>query len=135
MNREIKFRYYDKQEQKVYSMNTGDMLSVVCGSIAAVHIQGDYTLDVPEEIILMQCTGLKDKNGKEIYEGDIVVSCEEEFKQDSYVDVDRTEVIIFKHGSFNFGDYCSLRDCNDLDSIEIIGNIYENPELLEKNNE
>jgi uncharacterized phage protein (TIGR01671 family) len=133
MNREIKFRYYDKQEQKVYSMNTGDMLSVVCGSIAAVHIQGDYTLDVPEEIILLQFTGLKDKNGKEIYEGDILKYSDNYPEFTGFVKYDNRFGMFTIEIEFN-NQYNFLHHKMSPD-LEVIGNIYENPELLEKNNE
>lgn len=64
---------------------------------------------------LMQYTGLKDKNGKEIYEGDIV----------NHKYYSTPIVITFKNGCFESGDV-NITD----KSLEIIGNIYENPELL-----
>jgi len=67
---------------------------------------------------LMQFTGLKDKNGKEIYEGDIVSA------------FGRTSAVKFHDGYFDCGiDYIESQSLN-VDSYEIIGNIYENPELL-----
>lgn len=87
-----------------------------------------------DEIELMQFTGLKDKNGKEIYEGDIVKfsDCDD----DVYV----TPVVWDKNyacfGVSFSGKYPISFDYleefyTDLKDIEVVGNIYENPELLE----
>ena len=87
-----------------------------------------------DDIELMQSTGLKDKNGKEIFEGDIITN------GISIVDVKSHPTLGFYtvvNGveSF-FGSNTSIKDFeNDVEEfssvIEIIGNIYENPELLE----
>ena len=87
-----------------------------------------------DEIILMQSTGLHDKNGKEIFEGDII-----------RYDIDVVD--IKKHPTLGFytvldgregffGDGMSINDFEEdakefSKTVEIIGNIYENPELLE----
>ena len=87
-----------------------------------------------ENIILMQSTGLKDKNGKEIFEGDIItngqnVMCMKKRNTLGFY-IEEKEKVEF------------IADCADLeefeadakevaDNIEIIGNIYKNPELLE----
>jgi uncharacterized phage protein (TIGR01671 family) len=68
-------------------------------------------------IVLMQYTGLKDKNGKEIYEGDIVNGTH------------RFGLVIFKDAGFFVYDE-HLDESVEEDEIEVIGNIYENPELL-----
>ena len=74
---------------------------------------------------LMQCTGLKDKNGKLIYEGDILnYSC-----LAGYSDI---YTCAFNNGSFLIG---GLLISNTHLKSEVIGNIYENPELLEVSNE
>ncbi|HCZ5960416.1 TPA: hypothetical protein O3P59_002797 [Staphylococcus aureus] len=75
-----------------------------------------------DEVKVLQYTGLKDVNGVEIYEGDIV--------QDSYSG--EVSFIEFKEGAFyiTFSNVTELISEND-DIIEIIGNIFENEELLE----
>ena len=96
-----------------------------------IHKSMDSFLEVYSETI-GQFTGLKDKNGKEIYEGDIV-----KWKADN-----RLYAVIFNWGMF----YASVEVCNqeiyggfplhalvgDEKGIEIVGNIYDNPELLKK---
>ena len=96
---------------------------------------------------LMQCTGLKDKNGKLIYEGDIVnvyVSSEKlyryqvKFEIGSFMLVSNEEIFDFPNKwndnvyplsqlyfEYENEDYC-------IEQLEVIGNIYENPELLKE---
>jgi uncharacterized phage protein (TIGR01671 family) len=76
-----------------------------------------------KEVVLMQFTGLKDKNGKEIYEGDIVSPLH--WKPHIYQ-------VGFDRGSFCFfkGDDPIATDAKYFEDCEVIGNIYENPELV-----
>jgi len=75
--------------------------------------------------ILMQFTGLTDKNGVEIYEGDII------YFQHNEPWYDLTAQIVWNCFSFMLkGMY--LNYCRDEGTVEVIGNIYENPELLKK---
>lgn len=86
-----------------------------------------------EEFKLMQSTGVEDKNGKEIFEGDIVkykggwntfteeVAYDKNFGGFGVMDADADIIFTFEE---LFADI-------DLSSLEVIGNIYENPELLE----
>ncbi len=118
--REIKFRAWDKVAEKMrLSFNPvchGEWDIFSFSDLITTWERGTYEL--------MQYTGLKDKNGKEIYEGDIVREDIEE----------RTYQVVFSNGGFMgeskdnkilfFGD----------GHVEVIGNIYENPELLKKNN-
>lgn len=86
-----------------------------------------------DEIELMQSTRLKDKNGKEIFEGDIV-----QF-EDCYTETDflyvNTGIVEWSQGSFTITNRDSVEMGDLLDGefldVTIIGNVYENPELLE----
>lgn len=85
-----------------------------------------------DEIELMQFTGLKDKNGKEIFEGDIV---KYEVGQSTYTEEVAYDKNLAGFGVkdakanvvFTFGD---ITEDISLIFLEVIGNIYENPELL-----
>jgi uncharacterized phage protein (TIGR01671 family) len=86
-----------------------------------------------QEWELMQYTGLKDKYGKEVYEGDIVKT-----PLNNICEIKWAEVIeewrgdIFKYTGFGLRNikYNKMYHLDDVESFEIIGNIYANPELL-----
>lgn len=116
--REIKFRAWDKKRKRMFAVTTLNASGAV-----SVFIDDDGLYLLPaEQIELMQYTGLKDKNGKEIYEGDIV-------KSGPYCG----KPIVFEEGRYWLGE-----EPDDLFTssvrwdIEIIGNIHENPELLKE---
>jgi len=121
--REIKFRVWDKSQRKFIS----NFLVSRIGSIM-VDVGDPYTsLERRNELELSQWTGLKDKNGKEIYEGDIINGKK------------TNAVIEYRDGACSFKaryapDFAPLLlqvvALQKTDGIEVIGNIYENPELL-----
>lgn len=83
---------------------------------------------VNNDLILMQSTGLKDKNGKEIFEGDIVKMSKDVYSEPTYYEVVRHRGGAYRLESKQHGCELWLRhtDC------EVVGNIYANPELLEE---
>jgi len=95
----------------------------------------------PDKLILMQYTGLKDNNDKEIYEGDVV-----EYRGYKYGDQRYVVVYDFEWGCgdlyfFTVKNYKTKKKYNNfqrpeneyLNTLICVGNIYENPELLEEN--
>ena len=123
--RRIKFRAWSYRDKKMYYIPK-DSPSVIIGSDFWTfnknepkdqeHLANELTG------VLMQYTGLKDKNGKEIYEGDILSN------EDSYLKF----TVEFDLGRFVAIDNkrCDIYDLKVIASqCEVIGNIYENPEL------
>ena len=130
--RDIKFRCWDTENKQMLKVQELDFEDTFYGGRLSIRTDqyNDY-FDI-EDMILMQYTGLKDKNGKEIYEGDIVSF---NLKSDSegqpnitgYIEYQTTFSgyrIMSLKGSFAL-DY-NIKDC------EVIGNIYDNPKLLEE---
>ena len=112
--RTIRFRAWFEKEMIYEGQNYGD---TIC-------IDKDFIFRFEN---IMQFTGLKDKNGKEIYEGDIVEgindsSFEVSFKKGCFIGI----VIKVDKFEYKYLEY----SLHNLENIEIIGNIYENPELL-----
>ncbi|HGZ4937711.1 TPA: YopX family protein, partial [Enterococcus faecalis] len=90
-------------------------------------------------LVLMQSTGLKDKNGVEIFEGDVVKVTDGESEEDSYISAVKNysnegypAFDIEYPPTYHYeSNVLSAIMCNGFESIEVIGNIYENTELLE----
>lgn len=80
-----------------------------------------------DDCVLMQSTGLTDKNGKEIFEGDVVKMAKNVYSEPTYYEVVRHRGGAYRLESKQYGCELWLRhtDC------EIAGDIYKNPELLE----
>lgn len=86
-------------------------------------------LEEGDEAVLMQSTGLKDKNGKEIFEGDITRFCYAAGDKWQDIGVVRWYQNGCRLSNSEEGDHSSLYEhCQD--DLEVIGNIYLNPELL-----
>lgn len=86
-----------------------------------------------KDIVIEQYTGFDDKNDEPIYEGDIVHGYDQEpDRDDGYIGSSVIEVINFKWGSFWLGDLKNRIMVYTPPIIEVIGNVHENPELLEE---
>ena len=142
--REIKFRAWDKFTEKMIFEGFHVIGEVTCFN--GIEQYGDEypnpkhgsSLARLDDFVLQQYTGLKDKNGKEIYEGDIILISKERMK---LIGGSLMKVVIgFKDGSFMVGrnnhehlnTYLWLLVKWEPEDVKIIGNIYENKNLLEE---
>lgn len=86
-----------------------------------------------DEFIIEQCTGLKDRNGKLIYEGDICTYwVEGDFNREVLVKIGFDKKSCYWYINYEGRDYKSSFYCSNIATLKIIGNIHENPELLEE---
>ena len=131
--RELKFRAWNKHDNKLAAvtlLGLNQNLGVIDIMVWTTNNGNDYHAErwLTEETELMQYTGLKDKNGKEIYEGDILkfVRWSNELqRRDEFI-----AKVTFENHMF-YADY-ELRLVAQEPIREIIGNIYEDPELVPK---
>ena len=120
MNDRFRLRLYNKSSNEMYKVHS---LHIGTDNAIISCKYGNKSISL-KDCVLMQCTGLKDKNGTLIYERDIIKigKCTYEVKYNP-------------EGYWQVGDFL-LSIFNTEKVFEVIGNIYENPELLKgENNE
>lgn len=115
--KEIKYRVYQPIAKKFYYWGF-----VEKGTFIGVPVGAGLTLDDCLEKS-QQYTGLKDRNGKEIYVGDVIKAIG--WKGSAY----SGDVVEFRDGAFECSYGCRVSSYSNL-PIEVIGNIHENPELV-----
>lgn len=124
--RELKFRVWDGYE--MLSLSMAHTIGLICIQHDDKDSKWSNLLDSNyEHIKIMQFTGVTDKNGAEIYEGDIV-----SVKDLKRVGAYTTEVIYSGQGFKLKKNKTRILDYRELFLSTVIGNIYQNPELLEK---
>jgi len=118
MNDRFKFRVWDnKTNSYLPSDDSGGITPN--GKYIGIDIPNRKPIDLPTDFTAEQCTGLKDKNGKLVYEGDIL-----EYQSEGEGGSDYTWKV-------EWNDACFCNTPSKKDVCEIIGNIRENPELME----
>lgn len=130
--RKIKFRVWDKSEKKM--LDNAHVRPIALGYLEDETCTGGAYADNLYEF--MQYTGKNDKNEKEIYEGDIVIKVDTTGL--GWHRERKCKVSFDKWGCWmlttEFGDGYMLGEF-DSEQLEVIGNIFENPELLERGEE
>ena len=128
--REIKFRAWLKEDKKMVNVETMDFTDKSIQYLKRSEIINAYILrrESFDDVELMQYTGLKDKNGKEIYERDIVVL--------NNIENDNMCIVRYEHSSYRLEGWSLREDLSNVEDrfLEVVGNIYENKNLLEENN-
>ncbi|BAH07968.1 YopX family protein [Clostridium kluyveri] len=137
MRREIKFRAWDEQARRIinweelkFDKDNGD------DSICFYEKIDDCEWNGGADYKLMQYTGLKDKNGVEIYEGDILHIEIENWHIKGDIIASGNEVVEYQECCFGViwgyhRDFIKLNGFTNT-TFEVIGNIYSNPELLKE---
>lgn len=128
-----RFRAWLKKEQKMD--NDVDHISWLEDELYCIGDGITYMVSA-EDLVLMQSTGLKDKNGKEIFDGDIVRTTRFLGRADEiggFYEYEKDYVGVVKvfEGSWVIDTgSVAVRLWSEIDEPEVLGNIYENPELL-----
>ena len=125
-----KYRVWDKELQTMLDVSLIDFKK---GVLVGEHWEfGETNFMSFDEIELMQSTGLKDKNGKEIFEGDILAfeTNDEVINVNVFWDEEHA-LFMFESKKYNEQEPLAELVENNTYPFEIIGNIFEKPELLE----
>jgi uncharacterized phage protein (TIGR01671 family) len=106
MDREIKFRVWDVENKEMLEVQKLDFEPTFYGGRIAIRPDQYSDYFDPEDMILMQYTGLHDKNGKEIYEGDIIRI------KNSLIEIEGE--VIFDTIDLSFKVYDKENDCKEM---------------------
>lgn len=131
MSRDIKFRAWEKKQRRLFKV-----LKLELGARWIVTDQGDndWLKSVGDDVELMQYTGLKDMEGRDIYEGDVV----QYYSNDPRGNLGKNRVRVIEwrmsthHVGWNIGVGRNHNRGDVLKYTKVIGNRFEHPELLKE---
>lgn len=124
--REIKFRAWDRYEEAMARQN-----DIYFGPMDHDDTLGSLLACLPERYALMQSTGLKDKNGVEIFEGDIIKNLKGVVGYIAFLQQEAGFVVVLSKSDYRLGHRNTGESYDVASGHEVLGNIYENTELLE----
>ena len=130
MKQEIKFRMWDKKKKRMYEFyQIPDVLKIASNGEFNLYDLLSGSIVLRERFILMQFTGLRDKNGKEIYEGDIL----------AYPDKRKKKLFVVEWIPIayceEYGTYAGFRIPEDYKKMVVVGNVYETRDIMSNINE
>ena len=127
--RKIKFNVWDTKRKYMYHLLEDGWSFGTCEADRAVSWE-DVFAEKDTGLIPLQYTGLTDRNGLKIYDGDILSFILTEFNGSAYVDKEVVDVVEYGEAVFEVDGVPLYFAYHDDAELEIIGNIYENKELL-----
>lgn len=138
MQDRVIFRFWDTKERVMLDWDCICQTAFNCTRKEGNEIQRYglmyFVFTTPQRFIPLQCTGLRDKNGKLIYEGDIVHKSGSKFNGEKIIsEIEWCET----SAHFVYSDYIGIGGSHEFRTgtagkMEVLGNIYENPELIKE---
>ncbi len=133
-----KYRAWDKENKRmIYPSTDSVYFEITDDGINILDMSVEPFDDVFPHLdsVLMQSTGLKDKNGMEIFEGDILVNQYGNVGYVAYLQQEAGFVVVKKKSDYRLGHRNTGESYDVSNNHEVIGNFWENPNLLEQANE
>lgn len=138
MQDRVNYRFWDTKERVMLDWDCMCQTAFNCTRKEGNEIQRYglmyFVFTTPQRFIPLQCTGLRDKNGKLIFEGDIVHKSGSKFNGEKIIsEIEWCET----SAHFVYSDYIGIGGSHEFRTgtagkMEVLGNIYENPELIKE---
>ena len=124
--KETKFKVWDIKESRMLIGGINDLITIDMEGL--IYYKGEFKPEYQERFVILFYTGSNDKNNKEIYDQDII-----KMMYSCHIDYKHEESIVKVEWSSNSWSWClgyEAKISGSIKDIELIGNIYQNPELL-----
>lgn len=132
--RQVKFNFWDNEEEVMIGWHVACQTAFnQTSEYSGRGLMYDLMTDATGRYVKLQFTGLKDKNGKEIYEDDIVGDAAGRRFVVDYMECEASFIFKWSNNRKAYLNYSQFSDCHQ--PIEWVGNIHENLELLEAKND
>jgi uncharacterized phage protein (TIGR01671 family) len=129
MNREIKFKFWNKKNSRFLQNGNNSIDKTIFDLWDWVEVMGTCTSFPMGDYVFVQCTGLTDSNDVPIYEGDIIIDTQKQ-KYEIIFDENHARYDLKVCGENKLSQTSYFTQIYEKKHIEVIGNIFENPELL-----
>lgn len=131
----IKFRVWDKKTKSMWNIERwhveDEYFDLIEPDKSVADPNANRVWRIESDVILMQSTGLFDENGVDVFEGDIVVNQYGNVGYIAYLKQEAGFVVVLKKSDYRLGHRNTGESYDVTNNHSIIGNIYQNPDLLE----